>query len=315
MIRNQTDKAGGREVTDSYTEVSFKSHDADCFAWLYEPVNDSLKGPAGVPCIVMANGFGLTNKDSLGGFAERFQAAGFKVLAFEYRCLGQSGGKPRQLISNKHQLQDWDSAIVYAKTLEGIDTNRLIIWGCSYTGGHVIITASKHPELFATVALVGVMDGTTEALHILLKSGEGLKLIAAGTKDAAYGIVGKSAPIPIVAKPGHLAVETAPGAWEGYQKITSPDWINEFLPRVVFSGFTYRPIDDAHKIKKPVFIQIANNDLEASPDDQRRTAEKIGSLATQKSYECGHFDVFFGDFQAQCAQDGIDYLTGLLDAG
>ena len=88
-------------------EVAFLSDGVACRAWLYEPAADVAR-PA--PCIVMAHGLGGTRDASLPPYAERFSAAGFYVLLFDYRHLGDSDGEPRQLISMKRQLADWTAA-------------------------------------------------------------------------------------------------------------------------------------------------------------------------------------------------------------
>ena len=44
-------------------------------------------------------------------FAERFAAAGYSCLVFDYRHFGDSDGAPRQLLSIRRQLDDWAAAI------------------------------------------------------------------------------------------------------------------------------------------------------------------------------------------------------------
>jgi predicted alpha/beta hydrolase len=50
-------------------------------------------------------------------FAARFHEAGFSVLAFDYRHLGESGGQPRQVVRIREQLADWSAAVGFAATL------------------------------------------------------------------------------------------------------------------------------------------------------------------------------------------------------
>ena len=50
---------------------------------------------APVPCVVMGSGLSCVRDQGLDAVAERFAAAGFAALAFDYRHFGDSGGEPR----------------------------------------------------------------------------------------------------------------------------------------------------------------------------------------------------------------------------
>jgi electron transfer flavoprotein alpha subunit len=58
-------------------------------AWWYAP--EGVDGPA--PCAVLAHGFGGVKEMRLSAYAERFAAAGFGPLVFDYRHFGASEGK------------------------------------------------------------------------------------------------------------------------------------------------------------------------------------------------------------------------------
>ncbi|MDQ3730364.1 MAG: alpha/beta hydrolase [Actinomycetota bacterium] len=88
-------------------DVEFDSDGTRCSAWLYE-AEGANEDP--VPCIVMAHGFSATRELRLGAYAERFSAAGFASLVFDYRHFGASGGEPRQLLDIDRQLDDWRAA-------------------------------------------------------------------------------------------------------------------------------------------------------------------------------------------------------------
>src|SRR5688500_3720583 len=68
-------------------DVCFRSGGVSCAAWLYRPASSSEHE---LPCVVMAQGFGGTREMRLWAYAERFVAAGYAVLAFDYRHFGGS---------------------------------------------------------------------------------------------------------------------------------------------------------------------------------------------------------------------------------
>jgi pimeloyl-ACP methyl ester carboxylesterase len=80
----------------------------------------------------MAHGLGAVRTMRLNAYAERFCASGYACLVFDYRNFGDSEGAPRQLIDIRMQLQDWTVAVAFARTLAGIDPNRIGVWGKSF---------------------------------------------------------------------------------------------------------------------------------------------------------------------------------------
>jgi len=122
------------------------------------------------PLVILGHGLGGTREMRLDVYAEAFASAGIAALAFTYRHFGDSGGEPRQLLSVKHQLQDWDAAIAYAKTLESIDGARIAIWGTSFGGGHAIEVAARHPELAAAVSQCPFTNGLASSLTLGVRS-------------------------------------------------------------------------------------------------------------------------------------------------
>src|SRR6202012_3918025 len=85
-------------------------------------------------------------------YAERFSAAGYACLVFDYRNFGDSEGQPRQVLDIDLQLADWAAAVAYARTLDGVDHDRIALWGTSFAGGHVITTAARLPGIAAVVS-------------------------------------------------------------------------------------------------------------------------------------------------------------------
>lgn len=84
-------------------DVRFDSGETYCSAWLYLPA-----GVERPPVVVLGHGLGAIREMRLDAFSERFAAAGIATLAFTYRYFGDSGGEPRQLMSVKRQLADWE---------------------------------------------------------------------------------------------------------------------------------------------------------------------------------------------------------------
>jgi dienelactone hydrolase len=118
-------------------DLSFSSDSEHCAAWLY-PAR-SAAGQA--PIVVMAHGLSGTRRDGLGPFAERFAEAGMAALVFDHRGFGDSGGEP-DLFHPRRQLEDWAAAIAFARSLPGVDPNRVATFGSSMGGGNALAAAA-----------------------------------------------------------------------------------------------------------------------------------------------------------------------------
>src|SRR3954454_17327211 len=124
-------------------KVRFRSGADTCAAWHYRGDHGAV--------VVMAGGFAVPQEAANDRFAAAFHAAGFSVLAFDYRRLGESGGEPRQVVRIKDQLADWDAALESAAELPGVDRTKVAVWAFSLSGGHVVAVAARHPELGAVI--------------------------------------------------------------------------------------------------------------------------------------------------------------------
>ena len=111
-------------------DIEFPSGGSRCRGWLYVPDTSAVKQPA--PTIVMAHGFSAVKEMfHLSSYAERFEAAGFVVLVFDFRFLGASEGNPRgQIISHEQQegMHGIAKVEVDERLLIVIWTDRLLDW-------------------------------------------------------------------------------------------------------------------------------------------------------------------------------------------
>ncbi|MDP6352428.1 MAG: alpha/beta fold hydrolase [Alphaproteobacteria bacterium] len=160
--------------------VEFKSQDAICRGVLRTP--DGIAGP--VPMMIMAGGWCYTKEIVMPHYADYFLDSGIGVLLFDYRCFGESGGEPRQHINPWHQIEDYKNAISFAETLDEADHDRIGIWGISYSGGHVLVTAATDPRAKWAISTIPVVDGfqTLRRCHGETRFRELLELIAADRK-------------------------------------------------------------------------------------------------------------------------------------
>jgi len=136
--------------------VRFPSGDDFCVADLYLP--EGMANGEKRAAIIMGQGFtGL--KAMLAEEAVRLAAAGFVVLAIEYRGFGESGGEPRSHVIPRNQVDDFRNAICWLEQQPFVDSDRIGLWGTSFGGGVVIYAAALDKRIKAVVAQMPIVDG------------------------------------------------------------------------------------------------------------------------------------------------------------
>lgn len=264
-------------------------------ARLYAPESAELTTEQGYPCIVMAHGLGCTQDSGLHEFATGLATTGTAVITFDYRHFAGSEGSPRQLIDPYKQLDDYRAVISVARATEGIDPARIVLWGVSFSGGHVIELAAEDSSIAGVIALVPSPDGRAAVLKSA-RSQSPVRLArtnALAIRDAIAGRRRKAPTyLPLVAPPGKIGALTAPGAFESMTTTAGPSWKNSFAARLLLQFAGYRPITKANKVQCPVLVQIGDLDQTAIPEVATDAALQM--QARTHHYPCDHFDVFPG---------------------
>lgn len=300
---------------DERQDIEFKSNGVTCHGWFYPPRSEAYRGPAGVPCVVMAHGLGGTRDAGLEPYAERFADAGLAVLLFDYRHFGASDGEPRQLLSVRRQLRDWATAINVARSHHEIDAERIALWGSSFSGGHVIAAAAADKRVAAVTAQGPMMDGLAAVTNAISYGGFRLllRLTWAGIRDVIGNLAGADPVyIPIVARPGGLATMATADAYDGYHAIAPPDWRNEIAARFALTLAFYRPGKRANRLPCPTLIQICDEDSVAPPWAAEATAQHAGSRAIERHYRIGHFDIYRDAGFRQSSTDQLAFFNDHL---
>lgn len=297
----------------SYTvtrhDITFASDGDTCAAWLYLP--DGVESP---PVVILGHGLGATMQMRLDAFAERFAEAGIAALAFTYRHFGDSTGEPRQLLSIKRQLADWDAAIAHVMTRSDVDGARVAVWGSSFGGGHAILVASRHAELRAVVSQCPFTDGVASARA--LGPAGAMRLLPTVAADLLATARGKApALLTLAGAPGSKALMTAPDALPGYLALV-PDgaaFVNEVAARVVPTITWHRPGRAAKNVTMPILFCICDHDS-VTPPEQTLAYARTAPKGEIKRYDAGHFDIYLGEPFEAVVTDQIEFLTRHLRA-
>lgn len=278
--------------------ISFLSEGSQICGWLYGADTDAGSRPA----IVMAHGFGAVKEMYLDAFAEVFAQAGFAVLVFDYRRLGESDGTPRQEIDPAAQIEDYRNAITWMSSQDGIDASRIGIWGTSYSGGHVLVVAATDPRVKCVVSQVPTISGnavtrrrfTQDALE---------KVVLANSKDRLARMSGAPPQVRklVADDTAGGAVFAAPDAVEWYTSAArrGGSWRNEVTLRSLEYSRAYEPGAWVEFIAPcPLLMVVAENDVITPTDLALSAFEKAGTPKSLIMVRGGHFTAYTDEFAA-----------------
>lgn len=141
----------------SPAETSFRSRGTRCAARHLPAGSDALDGPRGRPCVVMAHGSGATRDSAPPPVAERFAAAGADVL----------------VVGHRGRRADHHAAVAHARALPGVDRDRIVLWGGSGSGGHVLAVAADDGQVAAVIAQAAAVDGPAGRREVARRAGVG----------------------------------------------------------------------------------------------------------------------------------------------
>ena len=291
----------GRERVD----VRIPSHGEELAAYLYRPSD----GDDPVPCVVMAHGFSATRDDGLPDYAEAFADAGFAVLLFDYRHFGASTGLPRQLLDIGRQQDDYRAAVQWARHAEGIDPDRIALWGSSFSGGHVLTVAVADPRIAAVIAQAPYTDSIPVIRRMSVRNL--VPAAVAALRDAAGAVLGREPVLmPAAGPPGSFAALTEPDALTGFQAIIGPEslWRNEVAARLMLTLPFFRPVRLAARLTMPVLLCVCDADT-TTPPSSTITVGRRAPRAELRHYPYGHFAIYT---DPQVKIDQVDFLRRVL---
>lgn len=250
--------------------------------WFYRPAG---AGPA--PVVVMSHGFSALKEMDLDRYAEVFCEAGVACVVYDHRNLGASDGEPRNEIDPWRQIADMRCAITHARSLPGIDPERVGLWGTSYAGGHALVVAAVDRRVRCVVFQAGTIDSYAAVLR---RSGaEGIAALRHDAYEdlAARARGGQPRYLP-VAQPGsdsyRYLVEAFPES--GYP--------NSVTLRSRELALGYRPGSYIDRIAPtPLLMIVAGQDEQTPADLQLEAFEMAGERKKLVLIEdARHYDVY-----------------------
>src|SRR5436309_4623015 len=293
--------------TRTRLDVAFPSSGDECRGWLFMPDAESSA------LVILGHGLGATREFGLEPYARRFADAGIAALVFTYRHFGDSDGQPRQLLDIERQLADWAAALAYARSLDGIDRERIALWGTSFGGGHVIEAAARDGAVAAVVSQCPFTDGLAATRAASPRSLA--QAVVSALRDELARV--RNTPpvlIPLVGAHGSAALMTSPDSEPGYRALipVGAPFKNGASARLINRVGLYRPGRSARKLTAPILFCICDKDAAAPAETARRYAA-TAPRGEVKRYPVGHFDIYLGEPFEHAVRDQAEFLVRHLE--
>jgi hypothetical protein len=139
-----------------------------------------------------------------------------------------------------------------------VDPARIVLWGSSYSGGHVVAVAAADPRIAGVISQGAAMHGLGAMLEILRYAGPGqlLRLSVHALRDAVGALLGRPEHrVGIVGPAGAAAAITSPDAAPGYGSIIGPSFVNDMPARGILTIPLNRPVLAAPRVRCPTSLE------------------------------------------------------------
>jgi fermentation-respiration switch protein FrsA (DUF1100 family) len=293
-------------------DVTFTSSGLRCSGRLYLP--DDLKMGEKAPAIVMAHGLSGVKEMGLSDYAERFVAAGFVTLVFDYRFFGGSEGEPRGQVFPLEQVEDYRNAITWVSERPEVDPQRIGVWGTSFSGGLVLHVGIHDIRVKAVVAQVPAALNPEIRRVINPEAWENARRTFVQNRIERYK-TGEVKYIKVVSSENEPCVLPGSDAYEGYMTLgeSAPTWRNQITLESLEKMREFDPVSMIHLISPRALLLIPAEKDEIIPLTAVKAAyEKAQEPKEMTALPIGHFEIYREPWLSKASSLAINWFEKFL---
>ena len=287
--------------------VSIALDEVTLDGWLYRPQGVAAPYPA----VVMSGGYATLKELHTDKYAEVFAKAGLAVLLYDHRNFGKSGGAVRGEIDPWRQAQDMRDVITWLGLQDGIDAERIGLWGSSYSGGHALLLGATDRRLRCVVAQVPTISGHQSFLRRVAPDLVG----AARTAHAADRAARAQGQAPqrrrVIPQGEELGIYNSPDAvaFYGATRTLAPHWENSVTLRSTELSGEYEPAFAIERISPtPLLMIVAAQDFVTPTDLALAAYQRALPPKRLALIPGGHFDAYVEQFD-QTSREARDWFV------
>jgi len=270
-------------------DVEFTSLGASLCGWLLQPDVELA------PAVVMAHGFSATRSMTIDKLAEAFCSAGFAVLLYDHRGFGASEGTPSRQVNAWVQTRGYLDAVAFLSQLDGVDPDRIAVWGDSLSAGAACVAAAINERIGAIVVQVPAFGASEPPIDTDGELFQELRSMVLSSDVLGCGGPVQG-PLPVVSSdqirhPSALKPLTAFRWFVEYGGTLDSNWVND----VTLSLEGWQPGLCGPHLRQPVLMLVAPQDemARANPQVARAVFDSVRGPKEWYAIGGGHFGLLY----------------------
>jgi hypothetical protein len=225
---------------------------------------------AALPAVILIGGSGPTDRDEtvagipiFGQIARDLVAAGFAVVRYDKRGIGQSGGRAESATIADY-AEDARQVLLWLQRQKGIDKERIALVGHSEGGLVAMLTAGRERGRVAAIALLGTPSASGKEI-VLEQQKHMLSKMPIDDEQRAEKIrLQEQINTAVIKGTGWTDIP------EAARRAADTPWFFSFL--------TFNPERAMNDTRQPVLIVQGELDVQVMPDH----ADKLAAMARQR---------------------------------
>lgn len=255
-------------------KITFKSEGLTLIGNLYYPSN--YEEGKKYPTIVVSGSWTTVKEQMASLYAQKLSEKGFITLAFDFRNFGESEGEPRFYENPSLKKDDIKNAVSFLSSLEGVDANRIGVFGVCAGAMYSLMAASEDKRI-KSVATAASWLHDAEAVKIFYGGEEGVnsKIKAAQAAKQKYAETGEVEYIPTISETDESAAMY--GSYDYYlnkERGAINEWSNDKFAVASWEDWLKaNPMPAAKDIKQPILM--IHSDGSVLPDYTKKFFNNI----------------------------------------
>ncbi|HEY4397173.1 MAG TPA: alpha/beta hydrolase, partial [Acidimicrobiia bacterium] len=227
--------------------------------------------------------------------------------AYDHRNFGDSDGAPRQELDPWMQVRDYRHAITFAQKLDGVDGDRVGVWGTSYAGGHVLVVGAIDRRVGCVVAQVPTISGWESTLRRVAPPAlaDQRRAFDADRLERFRGGAPQMVPMVVDPAEGGAASHASADAWDFFTGQHAPPedkwrfdkWRNEITLRSLELYSEYEPGSFIQRVgPTPLLMILGDGDVVCPTDLGLDAYNRAHEPKRLELYPGGHFSAYTDQF-------------------